>query len=165
MYESDGLASALGSPVVLIVFVIVFVVCLRVLPEMGFSGLSGKMLAFCLAALSAMGLMIFAPERGTHDISESVPQPEYFLLLPYAALGLTLVLLPFIFLIYKWLHALMEGVRRDRQSTRTPKESSSQDSTRSAFNGSGRIERRAHDDRTNVHGSLDRPYSGSRRFR
>jgi len=145
MNASDFLASAPGAPVLLMVFVIVFVVCLRVLPEMGFSGLSGKVLAFCVAALSAMGLMIFAPERGSHDISVSVPQPEYFLLLPYAALGLTLVLLPFIFLIHKWLHALMDGGRRQRESTRIPNETPSKSSGRSTSSDGERIVGRGHD--------------------
>jgi hypothetical protein len=127
------------------VFVILFVVCLRVFTEMGFGWFSGKVLAFCVAALSVMSLKMFAPEQGSHDVSEPLPRLEYFLLLPYAALGLTLAVLPFIFFSYKCLPALMDGGRRQRESNRIPNKSTSKNSGRSTPSDDGRIVGRRHD--------------------
>ncbi len=147
MNELVGQAWTLGAPVVLIVFVVVFVVCLRVLPEMGFGGFSARVLAFCVAALSAMGLIMLEPERGSREVSESVPLPESFLLMPYATLGLTLLLLPLILFVCKCFYAFRESVRLDRKMPQTRGDFSSQDSTRLASHGCGRIERRTDEGR------------------
>lgn len=115
MHEFNTFEWTLASPVVLLVFVLVFVVCLRVLPEMGFTGFSRKALAVCVAILSAMGLIMIGPRGSSEGVF--VPWPDYFILLPYAALGLTLLLLPLVLLLAWWIHRLKECRGWNRMSS------------------------------------------------
>ena len=100
-----------GLFVVGAVFVIVLVVSLRALSEMGFTGASRKTLAFCVAALSVMGLTLLGPREPFQGLPQSGPSTFYFLLIPYAALGLALLALLLLVFISRCIQALKEKRR------------------------------------------------------
>ena len=104
-----GLATVAILAVGAAAFVIVFVVCLKVLPDMGFTGASRTILAFCVAALSALGITLLAPMAPAHDAPPPATYP--FLLIPYAALGLTLLLFLLIAMLAPWFRAHRENPR------------------------------------------------------
>ena len=106
-----GLGAVAALAVGAAAFVIVFVVCLKVLPEMGFTGASRTILAFCVAALSALGIMLLAPVAPAHDAAPPATITYPFLLIPYAALGLTLLLFLLIALLASWFRAHREHPR------------------------------------------------------
>lgn len=92
----------IGEIVLAAVFVIVLIVCLRVLSEAGFEGMPGAILAFCVAALSAMGVAMLAPR----PVGRGAAQPANdfdldFILLPYATLGLSLLALLLLLLLLR----------------------------------------------------------------
>jgi hypothetical protein len=166
MNDFNTLTWMMESPVVLLVFLIVLVVCLRVLPEMGFDGFSRKVLAVCVAVLSAMGLLMFRPGRAPEGASE--PWPEYFILLPYAALGLTLLLLPLLFFLFWCLERFKEHFRRERKPSQHPKEWSAYPNPEpSVVKGERGSNPRACGDRKNAQrpDREDQIVSGKRRFR
>ena len=68
------------------VVLIVAVVCLRVFAEIGYNGLSRITLTLCVAGLSALGIVYGLPPTYSGEAMR-------FLLIPYAALGLSLLLL------------------------------------------------------------------------
>lgn len=107
-----GLAGVAALAVGAAVFVIVFVVCLKVLPEMGFTGTSRNVLAFCVAALSASGLVLLVPPAPAQDAAPPATVTYPFLLIPYAALGLTLLVLMLLGLMSRWLNERGEYPRQ-----------------------------------------------------
>ncbi|MCC6487439.1 MAG: hypothetical protein IT364_08055 [Candidatus Hydrogenedentes bacterium] len=156
---------AFGVTVVMAVFVIVLFVCLRILPEMGFDGFSRKALAFCVAVLSAMGLMMLGPGRASDGASE--PLTDNFILLPYAALGLTLLLLPLLFFLF-WCCRRFKGCfqRERKPAPRTKERHASPLPKPPTAKDSGKFNQRACGDRQRVKGPTgDQLVSGKRRFK
>ncbi len=85
------IAALFGVIVALLFMVIVLTVCWRVLADMGFHGVPRAALAVCVALLSVLGLV--APIRvvAVGDGQASLPSINV-LLIPYAALGLSILL-------------------------------------------------------------------------
>jgi hypothetical protein len=156
---------AFGVAVVMGVVVIVLVVCLRVLPEMGFDGFSKKVLAVCVAVLSAMGLLMFRPGRAPEGASE--PWPDYFILLPYAALGLTLLLLPLLLFLFWCFRRFKECFHRERRPYQRTKEWPVSLQPKPPATKDDRTKnRRDRGDRQMIHrADRDRIVPGKRRFR
>lgn len=124
MNEFTALTWSIESPVVLLVFVIVLVVCLRVLPEMGFDGFSRVVLAVCVAVLSAIGVAVLAPGPLGAGTMQSAPNTEFeFILLPYAALGLSLLVLLLLVLLSRFLPS-QDRVRRRKPDEFLPQHKS-----------------------------------------
>jgi hypothetical protein len=165
MNSNLGESNSLGAVVTIAVFVIVLGVCLRVFPEMGFDGFSKKILAFCVAVLSAMGLLMFRPGRAPDGASE--PWPDYFILLPYAALGLTLLLLPLLLFLFWCFRRFKECFRRESKPFQRSKEwPASQHPKPPAAKNDRELNPRASGDRQRIQGSdRDRLKSGKRRFK
>lgn len=113
-----GLAGVAALAVGAAVFVIVFVVCLKVLPEMGFTGTSRNVLAFCVAALSASGVVLLVPPAPAQDAPPPATVTYPFLFIPYAALGLTLLLLLLIALLAPWVRAHRENTGQPEECNR-----------------------------------------------
>lgn len=96
-------------------FVMVLIVCWRVLPDMGFDGISRAGLAICVAALCVLGLVQFA--ANSPEGAEAT-ETNYLdgLLLPYAALGVSILLLPLVLLISRWMNRMQMYELRKRSS-------------------------------------------------
>jgi hypothetical protein len=154
-----------GQPIILVIFVVVLIVCLRVLPEMGFDGFSKKILAFCVAVLSAMGLLMFRPARTPDGASE--PWPDYFILLPYAALGLTLLLLPLLLFLFGCFRRFKECFRRESKPFQRSKEWPASHYPKSPATKNDRaLKQRASGDRQRIQGAdRDRLKPEKRRFK
>ncbi len=91
----------------IVIFFVVLVVTWTVLPKMGFRGLSRAALAFCVAALSVLGLDSGYPVRLEGDPPSGIGG----ILIPYAALGITLLIL-----ILLWLFGIgLEWIRSPGQ--------------------------------------------------
>jgi hypothetical protein len=105
------------QPMILATFVVVLIVCLRVLPEMGFTGFSRIVLAVCVAVLSAIGVAVLTPRPLGAGTVQTAPNTEFdFILLPYAALGLSLLILLLLVLLSQILPS------QDRAGRRKPDE-------------------------------------------
>ena len=90
------------SPLFLVCLVLVFVCSLIVLEQIeGFSGGARWVIAACVALLSASGLT-----SGSADGSPSAGSDVDGILLPYAALGLTLIVLLILYVLARLLLAL-----------------------------------------------------------
>lgn len=130
MNQAYELSGVLGFSIALAVLVVVFLVCLQVLPQMGFDGASRRALAISVALLSAAGLFHTVLASTSHGAAESDSSTYHFLLLPYEALGLTLLaLLPLLFIVKS-----IDAGKRRRTSRRT---SRSGDNVGPAESGTG----------------------------
>ena len=107
------LIGIVGLIIAVAVFVIVLVVCLQTIQFMGFTGNSKRAMAVCVAILSAIGVAELFPVPYSPEIPEPGSSPYHFLLLPYAALGLTLLLMLLLFFVSKYI----EGLRKRREQT------------------------------------------------
>lgn len=112
MFVFDGAFTGIAGGMAAAAFVVVFVACLRVLPEMGFTGASQKVLSFCVAGLSAIGIVGFGPGGSSSIPVTEEPITVHFVLLPYAALGLTLLLLLLLLLLFKCFNGVKETYKR-----------------------------------------------------
>ncbi len=142
MIVFDGTFTGIGGGVAAAAFVVVFVVCLRVLPEMGFTGASQKVLAFCVAALSAIGIVALGPEGSSAGPTTPESSTVHFVLLPYAALGLTLLLLIFFLLMAGWFERLRQVYGRYIERPRYTQKESGQIFRTRELSDHGRIGRR-----------------------
>ena len=122
MIVFDGMFTGIAGALAVAAFVVVFAVCLRVLPEMGFTGTSQEVLAFCVAALSAIGIVAFGPGTSSHGPVPQESSTFHFVLLPYAALGLTLLLLILFLLLAGWYERLKEAAGRFEEWKRPERE-------------------------------------------
>jgi len=103
-----ALAEIAGLLIAVAMLVVTFVVCLRVLPKMGFTGASRKILSFCVAALSALGLTQVFPSAPSQGVPPNDSTTYSFLLIPYAALGLSLLVLVLLVFVSRWLNVCRE---------------------------------------------------------
>ena len=113
----DATLSMISLAVAIAAAVVVFAVSARVLQQHSpFGGPTAVMLALCMSVLTALALLRHVPvpaSDGQTQPSTTTPEMD-FILLPYAALGLTLLLLPFVLFVHRrWM-------RRDAESTQTP---------------------------------------------
>lgn len=102
MNEIMAIEGVLGLSVLAAVFVIVYLVTYRALEEMDVSGGSQKTLAAIVALLSVLGLTRFTPAPAPKEPVALDPTLE-FLLIPYAALAVVLVVLFLVVFLGRWL--------------------------------------------------------------
>ena len=103
---STGISLLIGA----VIFLILFLAILEVLKKHSlFSGATLHILAVCVSLLSVIGIFrIFVEAEGPSDVSGK-EDPFSFILLPYAAMGISILIILLIMFLRKTL-----GVRRER---------------------------------------------------
>ena len=101
----DATLNIISLAVAIAAGLLVFAVSRHVLGRHSpFRGPTALTVAFCMSALTVLALLREVPV----PVSEGQPEPSTshpgvsFILLPYAALGLTMLLLPLVLWVHKW---------------------------------------------------------------
>ncbi|MCL4218027.1 MAG: hypothetical protein KJ052_13620 [Candidatus Hydrogenedentes bacterium] len=98
-----GSANIFGWLPIAMLFVIIFVVCFWLLPMLKLQGVSRLVAALCVAALCILGMMTSGTPPEAAQESEPHAVTMTFVLIPYTALGLSLVLMALLLLVMRWL--------------------------------------------------------------
>jgi hypothetical protein len=118
--------------VALVAFVLVFLVSLQALPQMGFKGAPRWIIGVCVALLSMIGIGQLFSMPAPKDAPQSVSNSLNFLLLPYAALGLTLIVLLLIFFLSKCTYTFQKSRKRSEEPSSASRKPQSRTEMKSA---------------------------------
>lgn len=97
-----GSTNIFGWLPIAMLFAIIFVVCFWLLPVLKLQGFSRLVAALCVAALCILGMMTSGTPPEAAQESEPHAVTMTFVLIPYTALGLSLVLMALLLLVMRW---------------------------------------------------------------
>ncbi len=109
----DGMALLIGAAIWAILFVVILEVLKKALP---FSDWATYVIAVCVSLLSVIGMHRMLAGAPSHSAGTDEKDPFGFLLLPYAAMGISMLLVLLLMFLRRMLPRRGEGSRNPELS-------------------------------------------------